>query len=101
MSAAAGIERSMGEWATRGAIAVGSVVAALALTQPAQAQRIGNAPWCADMTEITGYVECQYFTYQQCHARVWGVTNICFTNPWYVPARPPAPSRRPPRKPPA
>ena len=82
-------------WGWRSAVAAGGLLAAVATTHPANAQTLGNAPWCVDMGDLGwGYLECQYYTYAQCHARAWGVTNICLKNPWYVPERPPAPRQR-------
>src|SRR5437588_12491641 len=88
-------------WGSRPVIAAAAfLVVMLAAVQPAPAQIIGQAPWCADMGGVVpGSLECQYFTYAQCYARASGISNICFRNPWYFPARPEASVlRRVPRK---
>jgi Protein of unknown function (DUF3551) len=79
----------------RRVLAAGGLLAALATAHPANAQTLGHAPWCVDLGDLgPGVLECQYYTYAQCHARAWGVTNVCIRNPWYVPERPPASRER-------
>jgi hypothetical protein len=77
-----------------GALACGWA-ATLGVTEQAQAQAVGRAPWCVDMGVLgNGYLECQYYTWEQCRARASGVSNnACFRNPWYRPER--VPVRRP------
>jgi hypothetical protein len=76
---------------------VGALIGTVLATESASAQAVGNAPWCVDMGVLgNGYLECQYFTYQQCWARASGISNACVANPWYRPQRT---DRRYPRDP--
>jgi hypothetical protein len=82
------------------ATALGAALLATFATAPARAQAVGNAPWCVDMGDMgMGVMECQYYTWRQCMARAFGLTNVCKSNPWYVPERPPVRrQRRDPRQ---
>ena len=79
-------------WDRYGAAAIagaGLLLILGAATDIARAQPVGNGPWCVDMGDLgSGYFECQYASYAECHARAWGVTmsGYCFRNPWFVPS---------------
>jgi len=39
--------------------------------------------WCAQYGGRMGGTNCGFFTWEQCHASVWGVGGFCSPNPWY------------------
>jgi len=54
---------------------------------PAQAQAwAGRGSWCVDPINAVGF-DCSFYSYQQCMATAWGLTNSCSRNPLYVPPR--------------
>lgn len=58
----------------------------------------GNAPWCVNLSQYGGTLDCAYHSLEQCMASALGVSNQCSLNPWYV--GPPDPRARPrPRDP--
>jgi hypothetical protein len=74
--------------------------AAAMVAGPAQAQpTIGHAPWCVVMGSQGGWLDCAYYTLEQCMATASGVSNGCTRNSWYVPEPPPPRARKryPPR----
>ena len=67
------------------ALAIG-LAGILLAPQSAQAQAWdGKGPWCV---EHRTYYDCAFYSFQQCMATAWGVTNYCTPNPLYVPPRP-------------
>lgn len=89
--------RSRGLRERRAALVLAVSIATLVTAKVADAQPVrGHAPWCADLGAIGWAVlECSYHTFEQCRAAVWGVSNSCTVNPWYLPER--GPIRRPHR----
>ena len=90
----------------RGAVLVGVVAAAAALTvstRPASAyDRL--APWCAQPPGDIGIPACSFYTFQQCVEFIRGVSQLCMPNPAVVMRQadenappPPAARKRPKR----
>jgi len=79
----------------RSALALATVVTVtIFAVGGAQAQAFrGRGPWCTVYFDGPGY-SCSFYSYEQCWATAWGVTNDCLRNPFYVPP----PEVRPPRK---
>jgi Protein of unknown function (DUF3551) len=46
----------------------------------------GRGSWCVDPIDGPGF-DCSFYSYQQCMATAWGLTNSCSPNPLYVPPR--------------
>lgn len=78
----------MRAWMISGAM-VSAMAASLAATGPAAARP--PTPWCAQLSNPNGAIDCAYWTFEQCHATVWGVGGSCFPNPRYYARRPPPP----------
>lgn len=78
------------------ALALVAFIAAMTLASPAaQAQAwAGRGSWCADMLEGAGF-DCSFYSFQQCMATAWGMTNSCSPNPLYGPTRPQVRYKRP------
>jgi hypothetical protein len=52
------------------------------------------APWCAYLGSGADMFDCSYFSFEQCMATAWGVSNYCARNPYAVAV----PERPPPRR---
>jgi len=67
----------------RMAIGIGAVLALLLAAAPASAwfKRDLNAPWCHVHSDMSGMVDCGFYSYRQCMETRLGVGGSCEPNP--------------------
>jgi len=68
------------------------MTAGAAQAQPA----IGHGPWCVVMSSQGGWLDCAYYSLEQCMATASGLSNGCTLNSWYEPEPPRRPRKRHP-----
>ena len=67
----------------RWAIGLGALLMLALTTAPASAsfKRGGNnAPWCLAYSDLSGIVDCGFYSYEQCMETLWGVGGSCTPN---------------------
>jgi hypothetical protein len=70
----------------RMAFGVGAMLALLLAAAPASSSLFFDpdrvtAPWCLAHSDKSGWVECAYYTYEQCMETRLGVGGFCQPNP--------------------
>jgi hypothetical protein len=61
---------------------LGALLALALTTAPASAffKRDLNAPWCLAYSDMSGIVDCGFYTYEECLETMWGVGGSCTPN---------------------
>jgi hypothetical protein len=58
---------------------------------PAEAEPFRHYPWCLEYSgDDSQATNCGFATWQQCMATASGAGGVCYENPWYYAALPPA-----------
>jgi hypothetical protein len=66
----------------RWTVGLGALLALVLTTAPASAffKRDLSAPWCLAYSDMSGIVECGFYSYEQCMETLWGVGGSCQPN---------------------